>query len=241
MTGFIVIGINHKTATVEIREGFSFTSHRLISAQNQFKMSNEIRGSVILSTCNRMEIYASSFSNEACIKYLIEFLTERFGKSWEDLKEYFYILENEEAVRHIFKVACGLDSQVLGEVEILGQVKKAHMQSCELGFTNDYVDAIFEKAVLVGVSARRETRISQGKVSTGSVAMEMLRNRFKSLKDKTVLVIGSGKIANLVSKYLKEEKVRGFFVSNRTYRNACSLARRCGGGRQLNLTDCLRN
>ncbi|MDI6606359.1 MAG: glutamyl-tRNA reductase, partial [Candidatus Omnitrophota bacterium] len=184
---------------------------------------------VILSTCNRTEIYAFFSDNKDCGTRLMEFLCAQFSAQARMIKKYFYIFKDEEAIRHIFKVACGLDSQVLGETEILGQVRSAWSTSRAAGLTNCFLDAVFEKAVETGAAVRQSTKISQGNVSIGSVAMKMLKGRFRSLKNKTALIIGAGKIAGSMSKYLKNEQIKGFFVSNRTYPRACELARECNG------------
>jgi glutamyl-tRNA reductase len=176
-----------------------------------------------------MEIYARSSCNEECIGRITEFLANKFGVLRRDIRKYFYILEDEQAIKHIFRVASGLDSQVLGETEILGQVKSTWLISRESGITNDFLDTVFEKAIEVGTTVRQNTRISHGNVSVGSVAIKMLRGRFRSLQDKAVLIIGAGKVAGLMSKYLKKERIKGFFVSNRTHAKACELADECGG------------
>ena len=227
--GLIVIGISHKTAPVEIRERFSLTRTQLRESQGQLKESDGVEGIVILSTCNRMEIYAHSPCNEESIDRITEFLAKKFSVLGRDVRKYFYVFVDEQAIRHIFRVASGLDSQVLGETEILSQVKSALLISRESGLTNDFLDTVFEKAIAVGTTARRNTRISHGNVSIGSVAIKMLKSRFRSLQDKVVLIIGAGKIAGLMSKYLKKEGIKGFFVSNRTHAKACELAQECRG------------
>lgn len=227
--GLVLIGISHKTAPVEIRERFSLTRNQLRESLGQLKESDGVESIIILSTCNRMEIYAHSSCNKRCTDSITEFLADKFGVSGSDIRKYFYILMDEQAVRHIFRVASGLDSQVLGETEILSQVRSAWLISRESGLTNDLLDTVFEKAIEVGTSARQNTRISHGNVSIGSVAIKMLKGRFRSLQDKIVLIIGAGKIANLMSKYLKKEGIKGFFVSNRTYAKACELAEECKG------------
>ena len=214
--GLIVIGISHKTAPVEIREKFSFTRNQLRESQGQLKESYGVESIIVLSTCNRMEIYAHSPCNDEGLDRITEFLAKKFSVLERDIRKYFYILVDEQAIRHIFRVASGLDSQVLGETEILSQVKSAWLISRESGKTNDFLDTIFEKAIEVGTTARRNTGISHGNVSIGSVAIKMLKGRFRSLQDKAVLIIGAGKIAGLMSKYLKKEGIKGFFVSNRS-------------------------
>lgn len=227
--GLMVIGISHRTAPVNIRERFSFTRNQLRESQGQLKESDGIENMIFLSTCNRMEIYAHSTCREECIERITEFLTKKFNILKRDIRKYFYILVGKQAIRHIFRVVSGLDSQVLGETEILGQVKSAWLISRKLELTNDLLDTVFEKAIEIGVSVRQNTRISHGNVSIGSVAIKVLKNRFRNIQDKAVLIIGAGKIAGLMSKYLKKEGIKGFFVSNRTHAKACVLARECNG------------
>lgn len=225
----IAVGISHKTAPVGIRENFSFTKVQIQESQAQLRAISGIEGVVILSTCNRVEIYAHSSHNKKSLRHVKDFIVNRFNIAEKDFRRYFYILEDISAVRHIFRVASGLDSQVLGELEILGQVKSALAVSRDAGLADDFLNLVFEKAIETGVSARRDTKLSYGNVSIGSVAIKVLKERFKNLQDKSVLIIGVGKIACLMTKYLKEENIKGFFVSNRTYAKACEFARQSGG------------
>lgn len=224
-----LVGISHKTAPVEIREKFSFTKVQIQESQAKLLAISGIEGVVILSTCNRAEIYAHSSHNPKSLGGIKDFLVKRFNISEKDFRRYFYVLEDTSAVRHVFRVASGLDSQVLGEIEILGQVKSAFSAGRDAGLTDDFLNILFEKAIDTGICARRDTRLSYGNVSIGSVAIKVLKERFKDLQDKSVLIIGAGKIAGLVTKYLKEENIRGFFVSSRTRAKACEFAKQSGG------------
>lgn len=225
----ILIGISHKTAPVEIREKFSFTKVQIQEWQAKLRAISGIEGVIILSTCNRVEIYAHSSRNVNSLGHIKDFFVNRFNIPEKDFRRYFYVLEDTSAVRHIFRVACGLDSQVLGELEILGQVKSALSASRDSGLTDDFLNLVFEKAIDTGICARRDTRLSYGNVSIGSVAIKVLKERFKDLQDKSVLIIGAGKIASLMTKYLKDENIRGFFVSSRTRAKAYEFARQSGG------------
>lgn len=226
--GLVVIGISHKTADVAVRERFSFTKSKLMESLLEFKQSPS-GGAVILSTCNRMEIYAYSSCNETIKKQIDRFIVKSFGIREDEKETCFYIREDMDAVNHLFRVACGLDSQVLGENQILGQVRSAWLVAKGLKVTDDFLDELFARAVKLGKAVRTQTGISYGNVSIGSVAMRVLKDRFKNLNDKRVLIIGTGKIGSLLSKYLKEEGIKGIFVSNRTYDKACRLAKECGG------------
>lgn len=225
----ITIGISHKTAPVGIRERFTFTKTQLHEAQAQLKALSGIEGALILLTCNRVEIYAHASCNKNSLGLIKDFFIAKFNITDQEFNKYFYVLEDAAAVRHIFRVACGLESQVLGELEILGQVKSALALSRDVGLTDDFLNLIFEKAIETGISARQDTGISSGNVSIGSVAIKVLKDHFRDLQGKSVLIVGAGKISGLMSKYLKEENIRGFFVSSRTHEKACEFARECGG------------
>lgn len=226
--GLLVVGISHNTADISVRERFSFTRSKLVESLLEFKHSLS-EGTVILSTCNRMEIYMHSSCNKTGAKQIETFISKSFDIREGEKKTCFYIRENADSIKHLFRVTCGLDSQVLGENQILGQVRTALQIAKELGATSGFLDIIFEKAIKLGKLVRSSTGISYGNVSIGSVAMKMLKGRLTNLKDKKFLIIGTGKISRLLVKYLKEEGIRGIFVSNRTYDKARFLAKECGG------------
>lgn len=230
LMALLLIGMSHRTTPVEIREKFSFSNKRLPQALDELNRIDSVRGAVILSTCNRTEIYAEAVNTPTAISEIKRHLLEagnidRAG----DISRGLYILNNVEAARHIFRVASGLDSQVLGEVQILGQVRSAWKAARDIGRTTETLDGLFEKALDVGCLVRAETKISQGNVSIGSAALRMLEERFGDLKAKKILIIGAGKIGVLVSRYLREKGIGGIFVSSRTYEKAKALASNCGG------------
>lgn len=227
----ILIGINHKTAPVSVREKFSFTKKHLDESLEKLQYSSFIHGAVILSTCNRTEIYISlaAEKKQTDSKAAKSFVFDIFNANKNDIERYFYIVEGIEAVLHLFRVASGLDSQVLGETQILGQVKSAWLAAYEKRVTSDELDRTFLKAQKVGKVVRAKTWISHGNISIGSVAIDMLEERFNALKGLSVLMIGAGKICALVSKYLKEKNMRAIFVANRTYSRAQELANSCKG------------
>jgi glutamyl-tRNA reductase len=226
----LLIGINHKTAPLKVRERISFNKKQLKDALMELKKMDLVFGTVILSTCNRTEIYIHLSKINSGLQKTKRFIYRRFQVKEDGLKRYFYILENNiDVARHIFRVASGLDSQVLGETQILGQVKSAWTVARDLGVTSELLDGLFDKAVKMGKIVRRETKISQGNVSIGSVAIKICEDRLQDLQDKSVLIIGAGKIGTLISKYLKDRNIKGIFVSNRTYEKARELALNCGG------------
>ncbi|MCL4419593.1 glutamyl-tRNA reductase, partial [Patescibacteria group bacterium] len=224
----VLVGISHKTAPIKIRERFSFTKEKLKETLIKLKKTDFIDGIIILSTCNRMEIYADIMDADLATKQLSRFLCDTFLVR-EDKIRYFYNLNGLDAVSHIFKVAGGLDSQILGETQILGQVRVAWEIASEMGVTCELLDNLFTESIAVGKEVRSFTGISQGNVSIGSAAIKMIEEQFGSIQNKSIIVIGTGKIGILVCNYLKKKNVRGIFVSNRTYNKACDLAVRCGG------------
>jgi len=227
MMMLIVIGISHKTAAVKIREKFSFTTKHLDESLAKLRGSGLVSGTVILSTCNRTEIYASLA--EENLPRALDFILNIFGASLNERNQYFYLLPEKACLAHLFKVAGGLDSQVLGETQILGQVKSAWITACQKGSTDSALDELFQKALALGRRVRQETRISQGNVSVGSVAIDLLEKKISDLSQRAVLIIGAGKIGSLVSKYLKDKNMRGIFVASRTYARALEMAAACSG------------
>ena len=225
---FIVIGLNHRTTPVRVREKFSFTRKLLHESLIKFKDSGFVNGAIILSPCNRIELYLYIQDYQA-IEKVKSFTFNIFRAEKKDIEQYFYIFEGRDAVKHLFRVASGLDSQVLGENQILSQVKSAWVIAKEAGTSSDEIDNIFEKAQKVGSMVRQKTRISQGNISIGSVAIKMLKDRLKALEGCSGLIIGAGKIGSLISKYLKEENMKGIFVASRRYGRALELASLCNG------------
>lgn len=225
----VVIGINHKIAPLEVREKFSFTRKRLREGLENFKDSSMVSGAVILSTCNRMEVYFDIKDDCLDPEEAISFVFGMFRAKKEDIERYFYIFEDMEAVRHLLRVASGLDSQVLGEGQILTQVNSAWIIAKEMGSSSDELDKIFEKAQKAASGIRLETRISKGNISIGSIAIRLLKDRLKDLRGRSALIIGAGKTGTLITKCLKEENMKGIFVASRTYARALKLASICGG------------
>ncbi|MDP3730788.1 MAG: glutamyl-tRNA reductase [Candidatus Omnitrophota bacterium] len=224
-----LIGISHKTAPVRVRERFSFTTEELKEGLQKLKKIGSVRSVVVLSTCNRMEIYAQFDDVDLGMREITQFLVDTFSSGEDEIRRYFYTLNGANVVRHIFRVACGLDSQILGETQILGQVKSSREIASQAESICGLLDYLFIEAVRVGIRIRSLTKISQGNVSVGSAAIKMLEERSDSIQGKSVLVIGTGKIGGIVCNYLKDKNVKGIFVSNRTYTKACELASRCGG------------
>lgn len=224
----VVVGTNHKFSPIELRERLSFFRRRLGQTLSLLKERSVFKGAVILSTCNRVELYAGAEDPVAGITELQNFLCRFHEIKEETILPYLYIYNDKEVVRHLFLVACGLDSLILGETQILGQLKSAFLEARNAGFTDRYLDAAFNAAIAYAKRIHQETAISEGKVSIGSVAIDFIKEKFGSLSGRNILIIGAGKVTELVLKYLQDEKPRVIFISNRTFEKAKELASRIG-------------
>lgn len=224
----VVVGTNHKYSPVEIRERLSFSKKRTQDALLFLKERSVLKAAVILSTCNRVEIYASSEELEAAVVRVIDFLSRYHGIDKERFLPYLYIYKDRQALEHLLTVACGLDSLIFGETQILGQIKQAFLESENVGFMHDFLREIFCRGIYFAKKIHQETKISEGKVSVGSVAIDFIKERLGGLSGKNILIIGVGKVTSLVLKYLREEGPNVVFISNRTYQKAKVLAGQIG-------------
>jgi len=225
---FVVVGTNHRYSRIELREEISFSKRGLQDAFNFLRETGVLKSSVILSTCNRVEIYASTDTAESGIHQIKDFLSIFYEINGKDLWPYLYIYRDEDALRHLFRVASGLDSLILGESQILGQVKSAFYESGKNGFVDPSLGEIFNSAISSAGKIHSQTSISEGKVSIGSVAVDFIKERIGSFLSKNILIIGVGKVTELVLKYLEKEGKNVVFISNRTFERAQSLARKIG-------------
>lgn len=240
---YIVMGgLNHRTAPVEVREKLSFSSSQLSLAFSHLKKTGCLAGCVILSTCNRTEIYATSLDKEKAREEVKSFLSTRSGLSPDALGPHLYFYTCYQAVCHLFRVAAGLDSMVLGETEILGQVREAYQQAQESGATDRVLNTFFRQAIAVGKKVQTQTRIGRSAVSLSSAAVGLAREKLGSLEGQTVLVVGAGKMSNLTAKQLASCGVSTILVANRSYPRAHALAEQFGGQavRWSDLPSCLR-
>lgn len=219
-------GVNHKTAPLQIREKISFSQQRLPQALISLNTYPFIEENLILSTCNRVEIYVSSYSSQ-CFQSIAQFLSD-FSGNEEDLSFYFYTYRDREAIKHLFRVASSLDSMVIGENQILAQVKNDYLQARRYGTVSKIFSLIFEEAIRTGKKVRTQTEISKGAVSIPTAAIELARGVMKSLEKKKVLIIGAGKIGELTVKNLASRGVETICVANRTYKKAQELAKTFG-------------
>jgi len=226
----IVLGINHKSAPVGIRERLAFDPKELKdTAEKVFAASPDIDEKVVLSTCNRVEIYAHTENIEAGFASLKNFLYRYHEIEAGTLEEYFYRYELEDAVRHLFEVSSSLDSMVIGEPQILGQVKEAYNSAKAVKATGKVLNQLFEKAFSVAKKIRTETGIAEKAVSISYAAVELAEKIFGNLEGRSVLLIGAGEMIELAGKHLVSQGVKTILVSNHNYERAASLATELGG------------
>lgn len=223
------MGLNHKIAPVELREKVSFPSSRLEEALLALRNHNSILENVILSTCNRVEIYAVSQDIQESPSILRKFLCDFHKVKEADFIQYLYRHNNRMAVEHLFRVISSLDSMILGETQIFGQIKEAYQAARKSGCIGRIFTEVFEEALRVGKMVRNQTQIGKGAVSIGSAGIELARKIFESLQGKSVLIIGAGKISELVVRHLISHGAKMVLVSNRTYERALELARQFNG------------
>lgn len=226
----VVIGLNHKTAPVEIREKLAFKTRDLPKLFQGLRFRPQIEGCTILSTCNRTEIYIATNDVEIGSQSVYYFLCESCSFPLEELMGYLYRHIFHDAVRHLFRVAAGLDSMILGETQILGQVKEAYEAAIENEASNNALNTLFQQAISIGKKVRTETKIDQNAVSVSYAAVELARNFYGSLEGLSVLVMGAGLMSQLAVKYLAANGIESVFVTNRSYERAQELAGELGGG-----------
>ena len=209
-----VVGVNHNVAPIDIREKVSFTDVLKIECLN-FLLDSEIEEVVILSTCNRSEIYIQGKEIENKIKIVENFYKNFFDDL--DIKKYLFSKQNHESIKHLFYVTAGLDSIVLGEDQILGQVKDAYEFSVQLGASKKIFNKLFREAITTAKYIKNTTKISQQPLSISYIGVKFLENKLGSLKSKNALVIGVGKMSKLTMKHLEEQGIERIYVSNRSH------------------------
>lgn len=219
-----IIGLSHKTSSIELRESVSFTGSQLEDFLKKLKTAYPSWEFVVLSTCNRVEIYAGSTKERIDTAGLIYLLASCHSIPTEDISPYVYILTASEAIKHLFEVTAGIDSMVIGETQILGQVKKSFRQAFEGGFTGKVLNRIFQRALAVGKQVRSATRIDEGRVSISSIACQLAEEVSDNFSHKTVLLVGTGKIGTLTLKSLQNKGANTIWVSSRNYNKAERLA-----------------
>ena len=228
MNQISVVGTSHHTAPLDCRERVSFSEDQYRDALRLLKGNRQIEEVVILSTCNRVEIYAAANAKDSST-LLYDFLSDYHQIDPRQLAQFTYNYQNLDAVRHLFNVVTSLDSMVVGEPQILGQVKAAYDQSLSAGASGDILNRLFTKAIRVGKRVRTETDIGAGAVSISFVAVQLAKKIFQSLEDKTVVIIGAGEMSELTAQHLVENGVSKVIVANRTYAHAVEIAQKFSG------------
>jgi glutamyl-tRNA reductase len=231
-----VAGLSYKTAPVELREKLAVHPSRLRCHGCHLKLGGNLAEVVLLSTCNRVEIYAVTPKVNGNVHRLFQ----QLSASDFDFVPHLYIKEGAEAVQHLFSVASGLDSMVIGETEITGQVKQAYLAAQEAKLTGRVTNRLFQTALQTVKEIRTQTGIGRGATSVGSVAVELAERIFdQDLSQKTVMIIGAGKMGEACIRHLAKKGARSVLVSNRSYDRALGLANEFGG-RAVRFDECLR-
>jgi glutamyl-tRNA reductase len=219
---FLITGLNHKTAPVELRERLAISGEALPAATRALMAEPGVQEAMILSTCNRVELLVAHNGVEP---QLPGFLAEHFALDRAELEPHLYRYQDEEAVRHMFRVAASLDSMVVGEAQILGQVKQSWTVARELGAVKGPLDKLLQGAFSAAKRVRTETEIGSSSVSIASVAVDLARRIFGSLDGKRILVVGAGKMSELAARHMMEHGAAGsIMVANRTYERAVRMA-----------------
>lgn len=224
----LALGINHKTAPVALRERVTFSPETLDQALNSLLAQPLVQGGVVLSTCNRTELYLSVEQQENLQEQLVNWLCDYHGLSADEVRNSLYWHEDNAAVSHLMRVASGLDSLVLGEPQILGQVKKAFADS-HRGHTHaSELERMFQKSFSVAKRVRTETEIGASAVSVAFAACTLARQIFESLSTVNVLLVGAGETIELAARHLRQHNVKKLIIANRTRERAQVLADEVG-------------
>ncbi len=223
---FVLIGVNHRTAPVEVRERFAISEARLPEAVKALASYPGIEEGMIVSTCNRVELLARTVNGTADLD---GFMRQLYGFDPQPYRQYLYEYREREAVQHVFRVASSLDSMVVGEPQILGQVKEAYATARAVGAVNSQLDALLSRAFAVAKRVRNETAVATSAVSIASVAVDLAKKIFGNLEGKSVYLVGAGKMCELAARHLAAHGAKQIYVANRTYERAVALAAKFNG------------
>jgi len=229
MSDIVLIGLNHKTAPVEIRECLAFSRDETEVALETLQNHPAIEEVVLISTCNRVEVLMTTENRHRAVEAVNIFLSKSKNVPYENFKESLYLYHDDEAVRHIFRVAASLDSMMVGEPQILGQIKEAYREAIEKKASGVILNRLLHRTFSVAKRVRSETGIGGHAVSISYAAIELGRKIFGSLEGKKVLLIGAGEMAELAVEHLLRNRVDNIFVANRTFERGVELAGRFKG------------
>jgi glutamyl-tRNA reductase len=226
----VIVGMNHRSAPVEVRESVAFANPYVRDALGQLRAYPSIQEGVILSTCNRVEVVAAVSDGRSAFDEIKIFLREqRSHRNAADLDEHVYEYGGSDAVRHLFRVAASLDSMVVGEPQILGQLKEYYDAARRAGTVGTILHRLFHRSFSVAKRVRTETGIASRAVSVASVAVDLAKRIFDRFDDKTVMLIGAGRMGDLMARHLQSNGVQSLMVTNRTFERAVELAGRIHG------------
>lgn len=224
----ILVGINHRTAPVDVRERLNVPDNKLDETTASLRDIDGVDGAAILSTCNRVEAIVST-RNEDVLQSIVDWLANRAGAIRADLEKHLYILRHGDVIKHLFRVASGLDSMILGEPQIGGQVRKAFVTATQLGTLDSLLSQVCEHTLRVAKRVRTETGIGEHAVSVPYAAVELAKKIFGDLRGLQVLLLGAGEMGELTAEHLHAQEVKQVFVANRSYERAIELATRFDG------------
>ncbi len=223
----LVVGLNHETAPLPVREALAFGKDRLADALTRIREETGVGEAMILSTCNRVEVYCRAATS--CGDAVAAFLARYHGRPASEVEPHLYKLEGDAAVRHAFRVAASLDSMVLGEPQILGQVKDAYQAAEKAGSLGAVLNALRNRSIAAAKRARSETAIGRNAVSVSHVAVELARKIFGELRDHSVLMVGAGKMSELAARQMVRDGARASVLGGRRFEKAEQLAAALGG------------
>ena len=224
----ILVGLNHRTAPVDVRERLSVPEPKLADTTYALRTIDGVDGAAVLSTCNRVEAIVST-RHEDVIASIVDWLSARAGAARTELEKHLYILRHGDVVQHLFRVASGLDSMILGEPQIGGQVKKAFVVAQELGTLDSILVQLYENTMRVAKKVRTDTGIGEHAVSVPYAAVELAKKIFGDLRGLQVLLLGAGDMGELTAEHLHQQDVKQVFVANRSHERAVELAHRFDG------------
>jgi glutamyl-tRNA reductase len=225
----LVVGVNHKTANVEIREKLAFNGPKLEEGVFGLRKIPEVREAAVLSTCNRVELYLCANKRGDAADHIKDFLAAFHGLDRQEFEKSLYVHDGEDAVRHIFRVSSSLDSMVVGEPQILGQIKDSFDFALNKKTTGVLLNKLMKKAISTAKRVRTETKIAENAVSISFAAVELAKKIFTNLTGRSFMLLGAGEMAELAARHLMNNGVQDVMVVNRTYERGCDLAREFGG------------
>jgi glutamyl-tRNA reductase len=225
----LLIGVSHRTAPIELRERMDFSARGVDRALAALAATGATNEAAIVSTCNRVELYVGCSETEPARTAIAQFLSEFHGIPADQLRPHLYVKTGQDAARHLFRVAAGLDSLVMGEPQVLGQVKDAFTLASQMGCTGPLLNKLFHSAFSAGKRVRAETALSEGAVSVSYAAVALARKIFGNLTGRTVVVLGAGEMGKLTALHMRSQGIHRLILMSRTSAHATTLAQTIGG------------